>query len=453
MTQLGDERQRVLHVPYTYFPDPCGGTEVYVHGLGKGLTDLGYECFVAAPGHDHRSYLYDGIPVHRFPTDRAASFERAYGAPDEFAAEGFRGICAEVRPAVVHLHARTSAVSERFVGIARGAGAKVVLTYHTPTVSCARGTMMLFGKEPCDGVMNIKRCASCALSVHGVPAVVASAAAAMPNWLLSLSTAWAPYLKALKAVHAVSLMGEMHVRLRDLFSKVDHVVAVCQWVKDVLERNGVPPAKITLSRQGIAQSLPRSRSRSPQAGSPLSIAYFGRVDRSKGPDLLVHALQLASDENARVDIFAVRQPGSEPDIAFLEKAAAADRRLRVLPAVPADRVMETMSGYDLVAVPSRWLETGPLVVLEAFAAGVPVMGARLGGIAELVTDGVNGVLVAPDDPKAWADAITDLSRRRDLPRLRREIAVPRTMRDVANDMAAVYSTLLSRRTIDASAAL
>jgi glycosyltransferase involved in cell wall biosynthesis len=103
-----------------------------------------------------------------------------------------------------------------------------------------------------------------------------------------------------------------------------------------------------------------------------------------------------------------------------------------------------MAGYDLIAVPSRWLESGPLVVLEAFAAGVPVLGACLGGVAELVRDGVDGVLVAPDDAPAWAAAIESLAA--DRPRivaLRQGIAAPRTMDAAASDMAALYDRMLT----------
>ena len=76
-------------------------------------------------------------------------------------------------------------------------------------------------------------------------------------------------------------------------------------------------------------------------------------------------------------------------------------------ALPPNMVVDAMRGCDFVAVPSRLLETGPLVVLKSFAAGIPVLGTRLGGIAELVTDGVDGMLFAPDDPAAWCFAIAD----------------------------------------------
>ena len=442
MTGAGDERRRILHVPYTYFPDPSGGTEVYVRGLAKGLGELGYECHIAAPAHEQRRCLLDGINVHRFRTDHEAAFEQAYGAPDEIAAQGFRAICSQVRPSIVHLHARTSAISERLVDIAHEGGAKVVFTYHTPTVSCARGTMMLFGSKPCDGVIERKRCASCALSAHGIPARLASALAVAPPWLASAAKPASSRLKALKALQVPSLIDEMHGRLRQMLAKADHVVAVCQWVKDVLERNGVPAAKISLSRQGIANDAPTRAPTGRRAGAPLSIAYFGRVDKAKGPDLLAHALRIAVSANVKVDIYAVRQPGSERDIGFLEDEARRDSRLRVLPAVPPEKVIDTMAEYDLIAVPSRCLETGPLVVLEAFAAGVPVIGAKLGGIAELVRDGIDGVLVAPDDPKAWARCLERLADGHEVSDLCRQIKRPRHVKDVVEDMTALYSTLL-----------
>jgi glycosyltransferase involved in cell wall biosynthesis len=55
-------------------------------------------------------------------------------------------------------------------------------------------------------------------------------------------------------------------------------------------------------------------------------------------------------------------------------------------------------------VPSRWYEAAPRVILEAFARGVPVVASDFGALPELVQDGVNGLLVPPDDPPAWAEA-------------------------------------------------
>jgi glycosyltransferase involved in cell wall biosynthesis len=88
-------------------------------------------------------------------------------------------------------------------------------------------------------------------------------------------------------------------------------------------------------------------------------------------------------------------------------------------------------------VPSRWLETGPLVVLEAKAVGLPIIGSNVGGIAELVREPEDGLLVPPDNVQAWGDAILRLMRCPSLSARRTGVKV-RTMGDVATDMSTTY---------------
>ena len=434
----------ILHVPYTYFPDPCGGTEVYVRGLAQRLSMLGFANAVAAPAATSATYEHAGLPVHRFATDLRAQLDLAYGVPDEIAAEGFRTIVVQARPDIVHLHARTAAVSERLVDVAHAVGARVVFTYHTPTASCARGTMMLFGETPCDGIIETKRCMACALAASGMPKPLARAAAAVPSTLYAQAAAITGSSGPLSALRIPGLITSGRQRFLDFIGKVDHVVAVSQWVSDVLRGNAVPVAKITLSRQGIGAlaQVPRPTMLRGLAG-PLKIAYFGRIDRTKGPDLLVRALKMIPKARVRVDIFAIRQAAG-PDHWFSAQVQR-DPRLTLRTAVAPDKVVGVMADYDLIAVPSRGLETGPLVALEAFAAGIPVLGANLGGIAELVRDGVDGILVAPDDAAAWAATIRQLAEDRHvIDALRSRIAPPRTMHAVADDMATVYARILAR---------
>jgi glycosyltransferase involved in cell wall biosynthesis len=437
----------ILHVPYTYFPDPCGGTEVYVRGLAQRLSALGYANAVAAPAAASATYEHAGLPVHRFATDMRPRLDLAYGVPDEIAAEGFRTIIDQARPDIVHLHARTAAVSERLVDVAHAAGARVVFTYHTPTASCVRGTMLLFGETPCDGVIETKRCMACALAASGMPKPLARTMATVPGSFYARAAAITGQSNALSQLRIPSLIASGRRRFLDFIGKVDHVVAVSQWVSEVLRRNTVPVAKITLSRQGISAppQISRPTVLREQAG-PLKIAYFGRLDHTKGPDLLARALKKIPATLVQVDIFAIRQAAGPDRIHdWLAAQAQQDPRLSLRPAIAPDSVIGVMADYDLIAVPSRWLETGPLVVLEAFAAGVPVLGANLGGIAELVHDGVDGILVAPDDAAAWAAMIRLLAEDQHvIEALRARIAPPRTMDAAADDMATLYARILQR---------
>ena len=104
--------------------------------------------------------------------------------------------------------------------------------------------------------------------------------------------------------------------------------------------------------------------------------------------------------------------------------------------------METIRKYDALVVPSVWLETGPLVVLEAFAAGVPVIGSRLGGIAEMVRDGVDGLLFGAGNPEDLADKIQGFHRR--MKNIKAGVARVKNSREVGYEHLKSYQQLLSK---------
>jgi glycosyltransferase involved in cell wall biosynthesis len=85
------------------------------------------------------------------------------------------------------------------------------------------------------------------------------------------------------------------------------------------------------------------------------------------------------------------------------------------------------------------------VVLEAFAAGIPVVGSKLGGIAELVRDGVDGLLVTYDSLGEWAVALRRLATDPWLVQhLRGGVRPPRRMAEVADEMLGVYAEVAAR---------
>jgi glycosyltransferase involved in cell wall biosynthesis len=73
--------------------------------------------------------------------------------------------------------------------------------------------------------------------------------------------------------------------------------------------------------------------------------------------------------------------------------------------VPPEAVIELMRGARFLVVPSIWPETACYSALEALSQGTPVIATRLGALPELVTDGANGILTAPNDPAELAKAM------------------------------------------------
>ena len=446
----------VLHVPFTWFPDAVGGTEIHVAALIGALRARGIEGAVAAPGDREQEYAHCGLPVYRLAVDPRPDLAQAYGAPDRRVARSFGALLERLRPLrwplprplIVHLHARTAAVSDALLDIARAAGAKTVVTYHTPTVSCVRGTMMRMGRSPCDGRLEQRRCAACVLAGHGMPPLLRDLAARTPGAVGRLVERAGSAGRVSAALRLPRLIGTAHRGFYDFVRKADRVVAVCLWARDVLRLNGVPDDKLVLCRQGLPRpggirpAVSRPTDRDDAAPGLLRLGYFGRLDPAKGIDILIDALRRIPEAPVRLDIFAVRQAGSDSYAQRLERRAAGDHRIVFRAALPPGAVRGAMQRCDIVAVPSRVLETGPLVVLEAFDAGTPVIGARLGGVAELVADGIDGVLVPPERPAEWAAAILDLAKRpAEIARLRAGIRPPRTIDAVADEMAEIYRSL------------
>lgn len=434
-------------MPYCYYPDPVGGTEIYVAGLAKWQRFHGWQVAIAAPGNSRERYDHADTTVWRFPVSPAQDLSELYGEGDPVAAEGFGAILDEYHPDVVHLHALTSAVSIRLVGQAAKRGIPVVFNYHTPTVSCSRGTLLRWGSEICDGTLDRRACAACTLHTHGLARPVAAVLASFPP-AIGRQLGHAGLSGGLWTAMRMSELIEVRVgAFHRLMESVDHVIALCDWGRELLIRNGVTQSKITLSRQGICHDVPGGAVE-PAAPRPfrlpLRAAFLGRFDATKGVHLIVQALRDNPDLPIQLDLFGVPQGASgERYAAEIDAAIAGDGRMRILPPLASDRVIPRLRDYDFVVVPSQWLETGPLVVLEAFAAGTPVLGSKLGGIAELVTHGVDGLLVEPPgSATAWAETLRSVcTSPRSIGSLRAGIRPPRHIKQTALDMLSVYHTL------------
>jgi glycosyltransferase involved in cell wall biosynthesis len=193
------------------------------------------------------------------------------------------------------------------------------------------------------------------------------------------------------------------------------VVAISPWIVRALGRTRARVAMIPVGIP-ITPSEPRS---GPDDGAPTRLLVVGTLDSRKRQDLAIEALELlhARGFAARLDIV-----GSEPDdgyaAALREQVSRAGLEDRVRFVGHSANVREHMRRADALLVPAG--EVTPLVLMEAMANGTPAVAARMGSIPDVVVDGESGLLVAPDDPTAMADAIERVATEPELaPRLAR----------------------------------
>jgi glycosyltransferase involved in cell wall biosynthesis len=330
---------------------------------------------------------------------------------------------------------------------ARARGIPTVFTYHTPSVSCQLGTMNESAHGVCDGRASVRRCAECVLRGAGVPGAAAAALSRVPVAVGGAAGRGGLSGGGWTALRTTQLIRTRIDSVRTLFEEVDAIVAVCAWVREAILNHGVPKERVILCRQGVeippppAEPLPERRD-----PDELRLAFLGRLDPVKGLPVLIEALRRLPGAPLRLDLYLIAQEDGEQRIEEARGWVEADPRVRLVPPVASGEVTDVLRAYDALVVPSQGLETGPLVVLEAFAAGTPVVGSDLGGIAELVTHERDGLLVGPaESAAAWADALGRLAREPEtLARLRAGIRPPRTVGQVAEHMRALYASLVAR---------
>lgn len=433
---------QTVHALGWYFPDATGGTERYVAGLARELGRLGVGARICAPimGRTSQSYEHDGYSVFRYPVHPEFSAAHLDGSAPHGGFEHFEEWLKEQDADVFHLHSWTTGCGRYHLRYARALGLKTVLTVHLPGLTCARGTLLEMGRSSCDGKVSPARCAACVLQSHGVPRLAASLAAGL------LDVASARSLRRVVPTRLANVLALPEQRLADIAAVAldsEHVVAVCRWLYEMLIANGIPREKISLNRHGLDDVPPKAPQQArftPSARRVLRIVYLGRTQPVKGLDVLLKALQrVPTDVPVELTVHAVPAAFADLDYeAHVKRLCDGDLRVRFAGPLPPDRVYAALREHDVIAIPSQWLETGPLVALEALSQGLWVLGSRLGGLMEIVEDGATGRLLPHDDIGAWTRAIIALAREGFPPRPAREI---RTMRDVARDMHALYRDL------------
>jgi len=424
-----------------YFPDTAGGTEVYVDSLARELSALGVEPVVMAPSTRPQAYEYQhrGVRVVRYsvPEPRNAFEARGISPPPNHAQ--FETLLKQERAQIYHQHAWSRGLGIHHLVSARALGLKTLMTVHTPGLICRRGTLLELGRAPCDGHIQATRCARCFLQKRGLPERLADALAHTP---LGLS-AWARDAAWLgRASSVLGAAAESASQLRALGQAAQHceqVVVVCAWLRDALARNGVPDSKMRLCRQGLSVDAPAVPSQPPEGN--LKVGFLGRWDSVKGLDVLVGALlALPAKLDWACEIRAPSPQDSE-GLEYRQAVLAAingDPRFTLKEDRPRAELSDFFASIHLLAVPSQWFETGPLVVLEAHAHGVPVIGTRLGGIAELVSEGVSGWLTDFNCTDQLIERLTKLCASPP-PRLSAaQIVQVRTQAQVASEMVELY---------------
>ena len=236
-------------------------------------------------------------------------------------------------------------------------------------------------------------------------------------------------------------------RLAEIRARVSRgvtgVLAVSEAVKRTLLGAGYPAELVDVVRQGMPhdthlwERLGRDRKPGRAAGpdGPLTVAFLGSAYPHKGPQLLIEAAQRVQAP-IRVLIH-----GEVPDV-FAPTLRALDARgiCELRGTFSTDQLESVLAGVDIAVLPSMWWDCAPLAAAECLAARVPLVVPRLGGLAEAVRDGVDGLVVDPLSADALTTALQRLATEHGLlERLQAGIDPPHPFATYVDELEAYYA--------------
>lgn len=418
---------RIVHAIHDFLPRHAAGSEVYAFQLCRELAQGHHVQVVAAeydPARPHGTLawrVHEGLPVIELVNNWEGTFRDSWHS--ERISDQLDRILRATQPDVVHIHSLLN-LSFELPRLARARGAAVAATLHDHSLVCPAGGQRLHLVEHtvCSDI-DPARCAACFphSPFHAQMSVGAVSRAAgrggpltgrAAKWIAGHAPRAAGFARRQVAARrqpmpTVDVQARLD-HLRQVFDSVQLFVAPSRFVADAHEQAGLPRSKLVVSDYGfvpLARREPGWRS-SDRTRPQVRIGFVGTLVRHKGPHVLIEAAKQLPAGSFDIEIWGA--PDTFPDYTAHLKRLAHGLPVTFCGAFRNEQAAEIYGRFDVLVVPSLWPENSPLVIHEAFMAGVPVVAARIGGIPELVRDGVNGVLYDPRSPAALAEVLRGL---------------------------------------------
>ena len=441
---------KILFCAHQFFPESATGVEVVTLNVARELRSRGHEVFVLAaqrsaphgdiePG-EVRDYEYEGVPVRRVGRPREGS-SRPYRLNYEnpLMAQRAREYARDLHPDIVHamhLQGLSAAVVPAFKAL----GLPVVFTAADFWTVCPVVDLYRHDEVLCRGP-ELRHCLRCVASRNPD-----SRLSAMVNPLPDAAIETAGLLSGTPLAGRLAPLGQVRdLReragyIRRQMEEVDRVLAYTRLTRDLLAANGIGRGKTSVSVYGI--DISGIESAPAREVPPLRVGFIGTLLPHKGPDLLLEAFRGAPGLAAELTVYGTLDD-EDPYARQLRELAADDPRITLAGPFPRTRIGEVLGGMDVLAVPSRWYENAPGVIFEAFAAKVPVVAADLGGTAEFVRHGKNGLLFEAGNARDLGRKLGRLAEEPGLlRRLREGIGRVKTVGEYAGELEALYNSLL-----------
>jgi glycosyltransferase involved in cell wall biosynthesis len=336
--------------------------------IARGLKRRRHEVFffgTAHPDNVEGEYARYYPPYHDFAAEQVSLKAALSAVWSRTAAEKFRVFLEEVKPDVVHLHNTAYHLTPAVVAELAKAGIPAVMTLHDYNLFCPNHYFYSRG-EPCFRCVE-KKYFSCITR------------------------------RCVKDKLGGSIIGytaHLVARRKRVYHTLARILAPSRFLTETAHATGYGE-QVRFLPPGVNIG----ETHAPRKDS--FFLYAGRLAPQKGVDVLIQAIGLAGPK------LRLKIAGAGPEEENLREVARtyAAGQVEFLGHVDERPLSKLMATARAVVVPSRWPENTPAVVLQSYAAGAAVIASRMGGVPEMMDDGVEGLLVEAEDVRALENAI------------------------------------------------
>ena len=386
---------KIVFCLHHFLPEFIAGTEIYTLRLAQQLQLMGNNVLVLIPFFDHQEtseYQYEGIRVIQYSETSIVDKKMIMGKKIPDGVKIFAEILIKERPDIIHFHeiAYGRAITIFHVQQAKLLNISIVLTCHLSSYSCFVNSMVYKSEQKCDGKINIKKCTACNYESKNFVGFKASLlnTGALALYRMNLNSSLLN-TKLGTALGFPFLIDKLKSDLLTLSTYTDKIIVLTEWYKNVLIRNNIPVQKIKYIKQGLTLEPPDEMNNI-KLDYPLKVIFIGRISKLKGIDLLIDAV--CGLPKNKISLYIYGQE-NEYDFALKCKQKSKDYpNIKWMGIIPEKEVINTISKYHILCLPSTFSEMSPLVIQEAYAAGVPVLASNVYGNAEQIIDDINGWL-------------------------------------------------------------
>jgi glycosyltransferase involved in cell wall biosynthesis len=422
--------KKILFALESFFPKHRAGTEVYVLNLCQYLVANDWKVAVLISDLYEKKYVFEGIPVYSFIIPEKPDVKELNGIIEPHGIQGFLNKVLEINPSIVHFHSFGRAINSFHLKRVKELGFKTVFTAHLGGLFCVKGTYLLFNNEVCNGEVQLNRCMACYLHDQSYPKIISKVASTLIN--ISIKT---PIKHLLPPTWNLFIHKKSELNRLSIYA--DSIIALAPWIKKVFDQNGI--YNVTLVQQGIQVNGSKPSINPKNKG--INLIFVGRIHWTKGLHLLLQALENIPRHTLHLTIVGIPQEPEFREIIYKK----ASRLCNVSWKENLNRleVQEEIANADILVLPSISNEMAPLVILEAFDCGKPVIGSSYPAIVDMIIEDVNGLIFENNNVKSLTQCLNRLVNEPDLlPRLISNIHKPRTLDEVSSEMIDIYKSIL-----------